>query len=796
MLKNHLLVAFRQWRRHQGYAAINILGLALGVAACLLILHYVQDEWAFDRFHEKGDRIYRLVSEGEFAAVGWPYGRILTQEYPEVEDVVYMRTWPVLPLLHEGERYYEQFAYADPNFFEVLDFPLIDGDPATALAGPYSIVLSERLAARLFGDASAVGQSIRYGNDFDLSVTGVVRVPRQSHLQFDGLLSMATLRELMGPANFDDHLETGWMNVNMVNYVLLRPGTDAEEFASKIRDLPMQRVGDQLAAMGMTKQLGLEPLREIYLRSPLGSGMGPSGDISHVYLLSAVALFILLLAGVNFVNLATARSMERGREVGVRKAVGSGRAELVGQFLSESLLTSLVAVLLGVGLTWMALPFFSELADRSYSVGDLVSPSMAAILVGLVILVGVLAGLYPAFAISRFLPRDVLRGSFSTSPRGTRLRQGLVVFQFAVSAILVIGTLVVLHQLRYMQSKHPGFDREQVLVVDARRAPAPQRRILKESIETHSAVHRVSATYAVPGQSGWPGQHSFPESLPEGQNVSLEYIPVDHDYVGTLGLEIVAGRDFDRDIATDAETAVLINEAAVRAAGWATPADALGRQFTSPGSGKPGGAVIGVVRDHHHHGLQERIEPIMYGINPGALGLLAVRMDATQAASLLSFLDATWQEQLAGYPYEYAFLDETFARQYGEERRLAKIFGTFALLAVIIGCLGLFGLAAFTAQQRRKEVGVRKVLGATVPQLVALLSTDFLKLVAIAVVVATPAAYVAMNRWLEGFAYRVELGPGLFLGAGAIALGVALATVSWQALRAAWADPVMALRSE
>jgi putative ABC transport system permease protein len=796
MLKNHLLIALRRMRRQKGYAAINVLGLAIGVAACLLILHYVLDERAFDRFHGDGDRIYRLVTEGEFPAVGWPFGRILEEGYAEVEEVVYMRTWPTFPIVHEGERYYESLRYAEASFFEVFDFPLVDGDRATALADPHTIVLSEALARKLFGEAPALGQTLRLGNEMEVSVTGVARVPRHSHIKFDGVLSMETLREVMGPADFDEQMASGWGNVNMINYVLLREGADAGEFAAKIRDLPAEHIGEMLGAMGWTMQLGLEPLHGIYLQSPYGSALGPSGDIAHVYLLSVVALFILLLAAVNFVNLATARSAERAREVGLRKAMGSSRGELVRQFLAESLLTSGLAVILGAGLAWLALPFFADLADRGYAVGDLFSLSLAAALLALVVLIGLLAGLYPALALSGFRPLEVLRGSFSTSRRGVRLRQSLVVLQFGVSSVLLVATIVVLSQLHFMQSQHPGFDREQVLVVDARRAPAAARAVLKDALAAHSAVQRVSATFAVPGRSGWQGQLSFPEGVPEGQSVSLEYVPVDHDYVATLGLEIVAGRAFDPSFATDAETAVMINEAAVRAAGWASPAEAVGRRFTSPGSGKPEGVVIGVVRDHHHHGLRERIGPIMYGLNPWALGLLAVRLDAAQAASVVGHLERTWEDHLSGYPYEYAFLDEAFAHQYGEERRLARIFGTFALLAVLIGCLGLFGLAAFTAQQRTKEVGVRKVLGATVPQLVTLLSKDFLKLVVVAFVMTTPVAYWAMGRWLEGFAYRIEIGPGVFLAAGLVAVAAALLTVSGQALRAATADPVEALRSE
>jgi putative ABC transport system permease protein len=796
MIRQNMRVAARQVRRRKGYAFITVSGLALSVAACLLILHFVQDEWAFDRFHERGDRIYRLVSEDGFPAVGWPYARILEEDFPEVEAVVTMRGWPSPTIHHEGRRYYEQVRYADSRFFEVFDFPLIEGAAGTALSDPYTIVLSERLADRLYGSSDAIGKVLNIGNDLDVVVTGVAKVPRQSHIQFDAMLSMATLRELMGPSNFDQQVESGWFNVNLITYVLVQPGTNGEALAAKVRNLPSERVGDQLSSMGLSLELGLEPLHSVYLRSPLGSAIGPSGDVSRVYLLSIVGAFILLLAGVNFVNLTTARSLERAREVGVRRAVGSSRAALVVQFLTESSVIGLAAVVLGVSIACVALPFFGELADRTYALSDLASPRMAGALLGLVFLIGIVGGLYPALALSGFRPADVLRGTLSTGPHAEYLRRGLVVVQFGISCVLLIGTLVVLAQLRYMQSQHPGFDSEQILIVDVQRTSERQRAVLKEILAAHSAVRNVAAAYAVPGQAGWRGQHAYPESLPDGQNIALEYMPVDHDYVATLGLEIVAGRDFDPDIAADAQQGVLINETAARAAGWTSPADAVGKRFTSGGSGKPEGTVIGVVRDHHHHGLQERIQPIMYGINPGNLGLLAIRVDTDQARSLIAYIERHWQEALAEHPLEYVFLNEAFARQYGEERRLGSVFGTFAFLAVVIGCLGLFGLAASSARRRRRELGIRKVLGASVARLVSLLSADYLILVIAAFVLSAPVGYWLATRWLEGFAYRISLNPGLFLAAGLIAFLVACATVAGQAWRAATADPVQAIAAD
>jgi len=799
MVRNYLLVALRSMRRQPGYAAVNVVGLALGVACCLLIAHFVRDEAGFDRGLPDGHRTYRLVTEGEFSGVGWPYGRILEAEYPEVERVTYLRSWPTLPIVHEGERLHERVRWADEAFFDVFPLPLVEGDARRALAAPFTVVLSEPLAARLFGDRPALGETVTFGDTLRMEVTGVARVPRQSHVRFDALLSMETYRALMGPEAFDDGMATGWLNINMFNYVRLREGADAAAFAGAVRDLPMERAPEPHRAMGAEVSLGLEPVRRVYLHSPLGNPLGPSGDAQTVRLLAGVGLLILLLAGVNFVNLATARSASRAKEVGVRKALGAGRGALARQALTESTLVALVAVALGAGLAALALPYFGELAARTYALGDLVGVPLAVALVALVLLVGGLAGGYPALVLARFRPVEALRGHVSSAPRGGWLRRGLVVFQFAAASALLVVTLIVLAQLRYMETRPLGFAAEQVLVLDAGQAPGFGQRLdgLRQALGAHTGVRGVAAAYALPGASGWQGQLSFPEGMAEGQSVALEYIPVDAGYVRALGLELVAGRDFDPARLADAEVAVVVNEAAVRAAGWASAEEAVGRRYTSPGSGKPEGEVIGVVRDYHHHGLRQRIEPVMLGLAEGGLlGTVAVRFDAARAHDVVAHAEAVWAEAFPGTPLAHRFLDAAFAAQYGEERRLARVFGTFAALAVLIACLGLLALAAHAAQARTKEVGVRKVLGASVGSLVALLSRESVALVTVAFVLAAPLAYWAMSRWLGGFAYRVEIGPGVFLAAGALALLAALVPVAGQAFRAATADPVRTLRSE
>ena len=698
MLKNYFKTALRNIKRHKGFASINLIGLAVGLAGCLLIGQYIQDELAYDRFNTNIDRVYRMGG----STVGWPYGRIIEAEYPEVEKVTYLRTWPTFSIKHADQFFFETMLYAEQELFDLFDFPMIEGSPETALARPYSLVLSETLAKKFYGEDSALGRTLILDDSLQFTIDGVVRVPQHSHIQFDLLLSFETLRA-RNPDWFDRMSANGWLDLNVVNYVLLREGADAEAFAAKIHDLPQKHAGDILTQWGMSDyRLDLEPLSQLYLNSEHDNEVGPQGAMTTVYLLGTVGLFLLLIAIVNFVNLATARSMERAREVGVRKVVGSNRGSLIRQFLLESFLICALAVIFALAIAWLALPFFNELALKQYTARDLFTFEVTLLLIGLTLVVGFLAGFYPALSLSSFLPIDVLKGRFTTGRRGGRLRRGLVVFQFSISSVLILATLVVLSQLRFMQQQDLGFDSEQVLVLDARQAPRlalyHQSGALKQTISEHPAIDRVSAAWTVPGRSGWPGQLSFPEGWPEGESVSLEYIGVDHDFAKVFGLNIIAGRDFDPSFATDEKTGVIINEAAVTVAKWTSPEEAVGKRFTSPGSGKPEGVVIGVVENYHHHGLQQEIKPIMYGILPGN-GLFALRLKTPKVGSVISHLEQTWAQFFDGYPFDFFFLDEDFARQYAQEQRLMSIFSTFATLTILIACLGLFGLTAFTATQ-------------------------------------------------------------------------------------------------
>ncbi|SDK00998.1 putative ABC transport system permease protein [Catalinimonas alkaloidigena] len=811
MFRNHLKVTLRNLKKRKVFSLINLLGLALGMACCLLLGVLLRHEWAYDRFQEKGDRLFRVVTQvrqtGEESystnsTTGWPQGRALAADYPDVEAVTYLRPWHPF-FLHEGVHAAEELLFAEPTFFQTFTYPLAKGDPATALQAPNSIVLTPALAAKYFPEREALGQVLTVNDSTALTVTGVLDpTSGPSHLAFSGLVSFGTLCSL-SPGYCEEEFASGWFDLNIWTYVLLRPQVDVAAFEAKIQALPMRKVGDDIRAIGYEMNLGLQPVQEIYF-SPWGNGLGPSGDRRYLYLLGAVALFVLTVAAINYMNLATARSVERAKEVSLRKVVGSSRRALIAQFLTESVVLCGLAVVLAFQLMLLALPYFNQLTEQAFTSSDLLAPPLLLFTFCLVVVLGGLAGLYPAAVLSGFKPAEALKGSFSTSRRGGRLRHGLVVFQFALSGVLIAATLVVLQQVDYMQGQSLGFDREQVLILEAGTTPGPlryqQRDALMASLQRIPGVEVASATGAPPGYAGWGGQICFPEGRPREAGMSVEFVPADHDYVKTYGLDLMAGRDFavGRDrVPVDTITIqnpLLINETAVREMGWETPEAALGKTIESP-SGAPRGTVIGVLQDYHQHGLQTRIRPVVLSLYPYS-EYYALRLAPGQIQPAVRQAEQVWQEFFPGYAFQYEFLDDAFDQLYRSEVRLARIFSTFAGLSIFVACLGLFGLAAYATQQRTKEIGVRKVLGATVTDLVGMLSKDFLKLVGLAFLVAAPLAYWLLDRWLDDFAYRMPLGPGLFLLTGVLMVLIAWLTVSVQSLRAAQANPVDSLKNE
>lgn len=792
MLKNYLKIAIRNLLKHKAYSFINLAGLAIGIACCVLILVYVNEELSYDRFHENAGRIYRVGNEGQFGSEIWtsartshPLAPTLAQEFPEVQSAVrFYRLYK--PLVRVGEKKFVEpcFFYADSSVFNIFTFPLIKGDPQTALTQPYSLVLSQEMAEKYFGEVDPLGQTLPVAKLGDFQITGVLKnIPENSHLAFDFLASYETLR-----AQSDPNLAS-WGSIVTSTYVLLREGTDPATLEAKFPGLVAKH---QAASEGATKRLFLNPVIDLHLRSEINGELGECGSMATLSILIIVAAFILLIACINFMNLATARSLQRAREVGVRKVIGAHRMQLISQFLSEAILLSLGALALALPLVELLLPAFNRLVGKNLDVDFTANLPTLAALAGLGLLVGIVSGSYPAFALSSFKPVAVLKGQTKSRPAGARIRQALVVAQFAVSIVFIVSTMVVSSQLEFFRSKKLGFDKEQVVVLPIQdRSNNAQYEAIKNELRQNSNILNVAAASQVPG-AGEGNYYYNVEGISEGLTLPTYFI--DHDFIPTLVIELAAGRCFSRQFPADATGAFMINETAAKQFGWDEP---LGKTIDWD-SGTKRGTVIGVVKDFHNQSLHEPIKPMILHIFPEPIyiGCFVARIAPHDIPATLAFIKEKWQAFEPQYPFQYSFLDEDFGRLYLNEERLAQIFRYSSTLAILIACLGLLGLAAFAAEQRTKEIGVRKVLGATVSQIVLLLSRDFAKLVGIAFVVATPVAYVAMNRWLQNFAYRTEISSGAFLLAGLAALGLACLTVSWQAIKAALANPSDALRYE
>jgi putative ABC transport system permease protein len=820
MWKNALLVALRNLRKHRGYALINVVGLSVGMACSLLIGLYVRDELSYDRFHDGAADLYRVNWDFDWngqAGVGPgtppPLAATFVREIPEVEAAV--RLYPAPRVVgRNGEVFFGEagIVAVDSNFFDLFEgFTLLEGDARTALAAPNSVVLTEETARRYFGDEHPVGQALTLGEDrlvfgryayaSTFRVTGVVEgPPPNSHLQFDMLTSMGSHPEVA-------HFDWSWVWMQVTTYVRLRPGASVEAVEAKVpailrRDAAggFARVGldyDELVESGGHFDFVLQPFLDVYLGSgDTGNRLGPAASRAYVVLFAVVAVFVLLIACVNFMNLATARSTTRAREVGVRKVLGSRRRALVGQFLVESLVLSALALPVALGLVAAFVGPFNALSGKALRL-DLLDPAwLPAALVGLTVLVGFVAGSYPGLYLSSFRPIQALRGAFRPGGKSRRLRHGLVVFQFAMTIALIACTLVVQQQMDFIRQADLGFDQHGVVVVsnenDRLRG---QAEAFKERLLRHPGIVAASVSTGVPPYDGFQDSYTA-EGRGDEQFQLISYM-TDEDFAETMGLQLVQGRGFSRDRAADAG-GVILNEAAVAAFGWEDP---VGRLVQYPGGNNAEYRVLGVMRDFNFVTLRSPVTPfaLFYqasGSYETSDSYVVVRVAPEALERGLALLEAEWKAFAPDTPFEYTFLDEGIGEQYLAEQRLGRMFLVFSALTILIACMGLLGLAAFAAEQRTKEIGVRKVLGASVASVVALLSRDFLRLVGLGFLVAVPVAWLAMARWLEGYAYRVDLGPLVFALAGLVALVVALLTVSTQALRAASADPVKALRYE
>jgi len=799
MLKNYIKITLRNIRKYKGYAFINTAGLAIGMACCILIVLYIQSEFSFDKYHEKSERIYLLKRHGLYG------GKELTsssnnalsavymkKDFPEVENAVRIGFMPDPTVRYQEKKFYVGRAlYADDSFFEIFTSPILRGDPKTALKAPFSVVITEEMAERYFGAEDPLGKSLRFNNQDDYTVTGVVKnVPRNSHLVFDMLCSFQTQysQNPKGHPFLDDFISnTFW------TYVLLEKGADPRVLEAKFPEFIEKYGGKRLKFIGSTMEYFLMPLTRIHLQTPLSGERTGIGAILYIYIFSLIAVVILIIACINFMNLATARSTRRAQEVGMRKVLGAGKGALVRQFLGESFLYSFFALFLAVGLTEFALPIMNSIAGYELSLNFLSLPWLIPALLGITLFVGFAAGSYPAFYLAAFQPVQVLKGGVRTGKKNTLFRSVLVVLQFAASVTLIIGTVMIVRQLAYMKNKNLGFNKEQVVVLPFRDEELKKSlSTIKNELKGHSGIVNVSVSSDIPGQ--YPQLNSkHPEGFPFNQPPLMYDLNVDKDFIRTMGMEIIAGRDFSQEFGAE-QKAAIINETAAKQFGWDNP---IGKMIGEHSGLK---TVIGVVRDYHQLPLTQEIKPLYIRITPedkyNPYRMLSVRIAPGDISRTLNFIETTWNEIYPYHPFDYFFLDESFGEQFQEIERTKKLTSYFAGLAIFIACLGLYGLASFMAEQRSKEIGIRKVLGATTSGIVCLISKDLAKMVALANAIAWPVAYLLMRKWLSSFPYRVNISLLTFLLSGAVALIIGLATVSYQSIKVGLTNPVDSLKYE
>ena len=786
MFQNYLKIGWRNLLRSKSYSLINITGLAAGIASCLLILLYISDELSYDRYHEKADRIHRIVLD-DWAKMPAAVAPEMMASYSHIAEEA-VRFWPLFApaKVRRDDKVFVETGgvFADANVFSVFSWTMTAGNPAKALTAANAIVLTESIATKYFGIEDPLGQHLKFWGD-DMTVTGVIQdIPPNSHLKFDFLISFPTLFKVMG-----SDLDHNWDLPVFYTYVLIREGISTAEVETAAKQLALSHSVESPAPVIA------QPVTGIYLHSHLEGEPGPGGNVVYLYILGTAAVFVLVLACINFTNLTTARAATRKKEVGMRKVLGALRRQLVGQFFSEALLMSTAAAIFAIALVSLTMPAFNQLAGKAINIGDLGDPALIAGLIIAVLAIGLFAGSYPALILSRFRPISVLKESGNLRLSNLLMRKGLIVFQFMVSTMLSIGMAVVLLQLHYLQSKDIGFDREQIVVLDGDRYPQ-----VKDALQGVAGVEHVAGVPRVLG-GPLPLSQYGAEGVIADSTSQMAHYGVTPGFVETLGMDIVAGRSFIEGSPTDEKEAFILNQSAIRELGWMNPEEAIGKSFDMLVPPLQGGdetwrrgKVIGVVKDFNYDALYKQIGPLV--LYPSYdLNLTLVRMQDVNSA-VLAGIKNVWNNVNPDAPFNYYLLDDHLGKQYEAELKLGNIMGAATGLAILIACLGLFGLVAFSAGQRTKEIGIRKVLGASLGQIVALLSADFIKLVVLASFLAIPLSYIAMRRWLENFAYHIELSWYIFAGAGSFALIIAMLTVSYQSVKAAKTDPAISMKYE
>jgi putative ABC transport system permease protein len=795
MLQNYVKIAWRNLLRSKTYSLLILAGLACGMTCAIVLGLFVKDELDFDGYHTNADRIYRLVLDIKWAdnrynmaTAATPFGPALQREFAEIKNMLRIKQGNQTFRNGGNVTNVKHLYYADPSLFTFFDYDFIDGDPKTALNGTTNVVLTEKLAQILFGKTSGlIGKTVLVKDNEPFTITGIIReAPANHHLQFDALLPYANRRV----SNADPE---NWGNFNTFTYLMLDSPELAKKMESKMPAFYEKYIAKTIGDSGKEKihfGITFQPLSEIHLKSSHLLGEENGSSMRYVYTISIIGLFILLIAIVNYINLATARATGRAKEVGIRKAVGSQKFQLVGQFLSESMLISILAMLVSLFLLQMSLPFFNEIAGKKLAF-NLFDFNIIAFFTVFTLVVGLVSGLYPAFILSKYNPAIVLKGSTHSGGQGALLRKSLVVFQFAVSMLMIVGTIVVYRQLEYMNKKELGFDQQQVVSIPLRSPALQQSAIaLRDDILKKAGVTSASLTNGTIG-SELNNKSTFnfftkTTDVP----ISSEHFIVDEQFLSVLKIPVKDGRNFSSAIDNDSSGAVLVNEAMLKRLGWKTLADGLIEVDTRKVE------ITGVVKDFHLRSLHNQIEPLILILKKNGANNLLVRISQQNIPATIASIKQSFTEINPNQPFEYDFLDQAFAKQYSSDQRRGTMFLSFSGIAILIACIGLFGLATFTAQQRTKEIGVRKVLGASVAEVAALLSADFVKLVLIAIVISVPLAWYLMQAWLQSFAYKIEIEWWVFALAGFTSVVVALLTVGFQSIRAALANPVRSLRSE
>lgn len=817
MFKNYLKIAWRNLLSSKLFSAINVFGLSVGMTCCMLLLLYILSETSFDKHQEHADDLYLLRSENvqsngekmDNPRAPAPYAQAVKAEFPEVVQVTrlwqnFLENKTLLKTSQPGKQersFYEtKGIHVDSTFFDVFTYKFIEGDPKTSLNDPHSVVLSEEVAHKLFGDEPALNKTIRIGgrsgNNEDFKVTGVYHnEAARSHIDANYFVSIHSgwVGDYLRQSDID------FTNNNMFyTYLRLKPGTSAEKFSAKLPSFIEKYARKDLKIAGFEKKLFLLPVKDIHLFSLIDRIVGPTTSTTYLYVLASIALFTLLIACINFMNLATARSAKRAAEVGIRKVMGAGRGGLIGQFLAESMVLTFLALILAIASVAILLPFFNQLSDKSLNISELFKPEIVAAFVALAFVTGLLSGSYPAFYLSVFNPLDVIKGKFVNSVSATTLRRGLVVFQFVISIGLVVATMVIQGQIKFMKDQPLGFAKDQQIVIPLRSEEARKAyTALRNEILQNNQISASSGTSYYPGILNpsdmsvfLPGQSVKDDGLIKTNGVAA-------DFMKTMDFKLAAGRMFSADFPADTNLKIVVNEATLRKFG--IPLDkSVGQKLNFNMNENTIGSleIIGVVKDFHFEDLHKVIQPYAFFLNADNFNYMVTHVGTKDVGNVLPFMEAKWKELVPDEPFSYSFLNDDFQSNYAADARTSRIVNSFTIISILISCLGLFGLAAFAAQQRIKEIGVRKVLGASVTSIVALLSGDFMKLVLVSLIIATPLTWYVMSKWLQDFAYSITIEWWMFVIAGVLAIAIALLTVSSQAIKAALTNPVKSLKSE